>query len=64
MRTIKIGDKVFLFSLKKLITGIVQVIAEAHPDSTTGDSRGECLDIKAVTALGLPITLKGIKSHT
>ena len=65
MRVIEIGDMgFFCHSLKeKSIVGIVQVIAKAHADSTTDDPRWECVDIKAVSAVGTPVTLQEIKSH-
>jgi predicted RNA-binding protein with PUA-like domain len=64
MREMKIGDRGFFYhSLKeKSIVGIVEVIAEAHPDSTTEDPRWECVDIKAVCAVKTPVTLEEIKA--
>ncbi len=64
MREMKIGDRGFFYhSLKeKSIVGIVEVIAEAHPDSTTEDPRWECVDIKAVCAVQTPVTLEEIKA--
>ncbi len=64
MREMKIGDRGFFYhSLKeKSIVGIVEVIAEAHPDSTTEDPRWECVDIKAVCAVKTPVTLDEIKA--
>lgn len=59
MRAMTIGERGFFYhSLKeKAIVGIVEVIAEAHPDSTTDDPRWDCVDIKAVQALPKPVTL-------
>jgi len=64
MREMKIGDRGFFYhSLKeKAIVGIVEVIAEAHPDSTTDDPRWECVDIKAVQSLPNPVTLEMCKA--
>jgi predicted RNA-binding protein with PUA-like domain len=39
-----------------------EVIAEAHPDSTTDDGRWECVDIKAVAAVKTPVTLEMVKA--
>ena len=43
--------------------GIVEVIAEAHPDSTTDDERWECVDIKAIGPVPNPVTLEQIKAE-
>ena len=64
MREMKIGDRGFFYhSLKeKSVVGIVEVIAEAHPDSTTDDPRWECVDIKAVETVPNPVSLEMIKA--
>jgi predicted RNA-binding protein with PUA-like domain len=64
MREMKKGDRGFFYhSLKeKSVVGIVEVIAEAHPDSTTEDDRWECVDIKAVRPFERPVTLDQIKA--
>ena len=66
MREMKVGDRGFFYhSLKeKSVVGIVEVIAEAHPDSTTDDPRWECVDIKAVQSVPTPVTLEQIKSDS
>ena len=63
MRDMKIGDQGFFYHSQKdrEIVGIVEVIAEAHPDSTTDDARWECVDIKAVEPLKTPVHLDQIK---
>jgi predicted RNA-binding protein with PUA-like domain len=50
MREMAVGDLGFFYhsQSEKAVVGIVEVIAEAHPDSTTDDERWECVDIKAV----------------
>jgi predicted RNA-binding protein with PUA-like domain len=64
MREMKLGDRGFFYhSLKeKAIVGIVEVIAEAHPDSKTDDPRWECVDIKAVQPMPNPVTLEMCKA--
>ncbi|MEM8693799.1 MAG: EVE domain-containing protein [Pseudomonadota bacterium] len=64
MREMKIGDRGFFYhsQTEKAIVGIVEVIAEAHADSTTDDARWDCVDIKAIGPLDTPITLAMIKS--
>lgn len=65
MREMKVGDLGFFYhSLKeKSVVGIVEVIAEAHPDSKTDDPRWECVDIKAVRPFVKPVTLDQIKGE-
>ena len=63
MRDMAVGDRGFFYhsQSEKAVVGIVEVCAEAHPDSTTDDVRWECVDIKAVEALPKPVTLDQIK---
>jgi predicted RNA-binding protein with PUA-like domain len=65
MRQMKAGDLGFFYhSMKeKSVVGIVEVIAEAHPDSTTDDPRWECVDIKAVRPFTTPVSLDQIKAR-
>jgi predicted RNA-binding protein with PUA-like domain len=65
MREMKIGDQGFFYHSQKdrEIVGLVEVIAEAHPDSTTEDERWDCVDIKAVKALKTPVHLDDIKAE-
>ena len=65
MREMNLGDLGFFYhSLKeKSVVGIVEVCAEAHPDSKTDDDRWECVDIKAVKAVKTPVTLDRIKTE-
>ena len=64
MRQMNIGDIGFFYHSQKdkEIVGIVEVCANAHPDSTTDDARWECVDIRAVKPLNIPVTLEQIKS--
>lgn len=59
MRTMKLGDRGFFYHSRKEteIVGIVEVCAEAHPDSKANDPRWECVDIKAVRPFTKPVTL-------
>lgn len=63
MRQMKVGDRGFFYhsQSEKAVVGIVEVIAESHPDSTTEDARWDCVDIAAVTAVPRPVTLEEIK---
>jgi len=64
MREMKLGDRGFFYhSMKeKSVVGIVEVCAESHPDSTTDDDRWECVDIKAIRAFKVPVSLDQIKT--
>ena len=59
MRAMKLGDRGFFYHSRKEteIVGIVEVCAEAHPDSKANDPRWECVDIKAVRPFTKPVTL-------
>lgn len=63
MREMEVGDLGFFYHSQKdrEIVGIVEVIAEAHPDSTTDDERWECVDIKAVEPMNTSVHLDQIK---
>ncbi len=64
MREMKVGDLGFFYLSQrdKVIVGIVEVIAEAHPDSTTEDPRWECVNIRAIRSLPTPVSLDQIKA--
>ncbi|MEM7546742.1 MAG: EVE domain-containing protein [Pseudomonadota bacterium] len=64
MRAMKVGDLGFFYhSMKeKSVVGVVEVIAQAHPDSTTDDDRWECVDIKAIAPFPTPVTLDDCKN--
>lgn len=64
MREMKVGDQGFFYhsQTEKAVVGIVEVCAEAHPDSTTDDERWECVDIKAVEPVKTPVTLDMVKA--
>ena len=63
MRDMKLGDRGFFYhsQTEKAVVGIVEIIAEAHPDSKADDPRWECVDIKAVEPVKTPVTLETIK---
>lgn len=65
MREMRVGDQGFFYhsQSERAVVGIVEVIAEAHQDSTTDDERWECVDIRAVKSLPRPVSLDEIKSH-
>jgi predicted RNA-binding protein with PUA-like domain len=64
MREMKVGDRGFFYhsQTEKAVVGTVEVIARAHPDSTTDDPRWECVDIRALETAPRPVTLEEIKA--
>ncbi|MCX8999247.1 EVE domain-containing protein [Rhizobiaceae bacterium BDR2-2] len=66
MRAMKIGDKGFFYHSNEglEVVGIVEVCALSHPDSTAeGDTRWDCVDIRAVRDMPKPVTLKAVKEN-
>lgn len=63
MRAMRIGDLGFFYhsNIGKAIVGIVSVIAESRPDSTTDDPRWDCVTIRAVSAFSRPVSLDECK---
>ena len=64
MRDMRLGDRGFFYhsQTEKAVVGIVEVIAEAHPDSKADDPRWDCVDIKAIAPVKTPVTLDAIKA--
>jgi predicted RNA-binding protein with PUA-like domain len=64
MREMAVGDRGFFYhsQTEKAVVGIVEVMTDAHPDSTTDDDRWDCVDIKAVGSLQIPVTLEMVKA--
>ena len=62
MRAMKKGDRGFFYHTgdEKQVVGIVEVVREAHPDST--DPEWESVDIAAVRPLPKPVTLAAVKA--
>ena len=65
MRAMMVGDRGFFYhsNIGKEIVGIVEVIAESAPDSTTDDPRWDCVTIRAVVALPRVVTLEECKAE-
>jgi predicted RNA-binding protein with PUA-like domain len=63
MRAMKVGDLGFFYhsNIGKEIVGIVEVIRESTPDSTTDDPRWDCVTLRAVQALPRPVSLDTCK---
>ena len=65
MRAMKKGDKGFFYHSggEKAVVGIVEVVAEAHPDSTDDTGKWECVDLAAIESLPNAVTLAEIKAE-
>ena len=63
MRAMRIGDLGFFYhsNIGKEIVGIVEVIRESAPDSTTDDPRWDCVVVRAVRPLLRPVSLDTCK---
>ena len=48
---------------ERQVVGIVEVIAEAHPDSTDDSGNWDCVDLKTVATMPQPVTLDAIKAE-
>jgi predicted RNA-binding protein with PUA-like domain len=64
MKAMRAGDLGLFYhsGAVKAVVGVVEIIAEAHPDSTADDSRWECVDIRAVAPFPRPVPLEAIKA--
>ena len=66
MKAMKKGDISFFYhsGAEKAVVGVVEVIAEAHPDSTADDPRWICVDIRAVAPFPTAVSLETIKGDS
>jgi predicted RNA-binding protein with PUA-like domain len=64
MKAMKKGDLGFFYHSNegKEIVGIVEVVREAHPDSTDTTGQWDCVDVRAVKDVPKPVTLAVVKS--
>ena len=65
MRAMQVGDLGFFYHSNEglAVVGIVEVCRSAHPDSTTDDPRWECVDVRAVRAMPMSVTLEAVKAN-
>lgn len=63
MRAMRVGDRGFFYhsNIGKAVVGVVEVVRESAPDSTSDDPRWDCVVIKAVQAAKTPVTLDQCK---
>ena len=64
MRAMRRGERGFFYhsGAERRVVGIVEIIAEAHPDSTDPSGPWACVDIRAVGDLPSPVPLDAIKA--
>lgn len=65
MRAMKVGDLGLFYhsNIGKEAVGICEVIALAHPDSTSPDPKWDCVDVRAVRKLPRPVSLDEAKAE-
>lgn len=65
MRAMKKGDLGFFYLTgeAKSIVGVVEVVNEAHPESTDPTGQWDCVDVAAVADLPKPVTLAAVKAN-
>lgn len=65
MIAMKVSEQGFFYHSNegKAIVGILEIIAEAHPDSTADDPKWQCVDVRAVRPLKRPVTLAECKAE-
>jgi predicted RNA-binding protein with PUA-like domain len=65
MREMNLGDQVFFYHSNEglEVAGVAEVSALVHPDSTTDDKRWECVDIRALVDIPIPVPLPEIKAN-
>ena len=65
MRAMKVGDRGFFYHSNegKAVVGVVEVVREAHPDSTDTTGTWECVDLRAVMPVKTPVTLAAAKAE-
>lgn len=65
MRAMAVGDRGFFYHSRQglAVVGILEVIAPAHPDSTSDDPRWDAVDVRAIRPFTRPVTLDAIKAN-
>jgi len=65
MRRMRRGDLGFFYHSgeEKRILGVVEVIAESHPDPTDASGTWDCVDVMAVADLATPVTLAAVRGE-
>ena len=65
MRAMRRGDLGFFYhsNIGKAVVGIVEVIRESAPDSSTDDPRWDCVRLRALRPFLRPVTLDACKAQ-
>ena len=65
MRAMKPGERGFFYHSgeNKEIVGVVEVCALAHPDSTDKTGQWDCVDLRALADLPVPVGMESIKGN-
>lgn len=65
MRAMQLGDLCFFYHSNEglAVVGICEVSALAHPDPDDTTGKWECVDVRAVKPMKVPVTLAAIKAN-
>lgn len=65
MRTMELGDRAFFYHSNEglNVVGIAEVSALSAPDSTIDDDRWDCVHIRALADVPIPVSLKDVKAN-
>ena len=65
MLDMKLGQLGFFYHSvnEKRVMGVLEIAAEAHPDSTDATGTWQCVDVRAVAPFPEPVTLVDIKAE-
>lgn len=65
MRLMALGDRGFFYHSNEglAVVGIVEVVALSRPDPTADNATWDCVDIRAVEDMPLPVPLAAIKAN-
>ncbi len=65
MRSMMRGERGFFYHTggERRVVGIVEIVREAHPDTTDATGTWECVDIRAVADVPEPVSLDAIKAE-
>lgn len=64
MKAMKAGDLGFFYhsGAEKSVVGIVEIVAEAHPDSSDDSGKWFCVDVAAMADIPDAVTLESVKA--
>jgi predicted RNA-binding protein with PUA-like domain len=64
LKAMRPGDRAFFYhsQVGREIVGVAEVVREAYPDPTAGTGDWVCVDLRAVAAMPLPVSLAAMKA--